>query len=150
MVQLLEAGAIQETTRIAFQGPLFSVPKKDSEKRRVILDLSALNKYIQCPTFKMTTVADVRAVLPQGVFTCSVDLSDAYWHIPIHPAFQPFLGFRLGKQKYRFVAMPFGLNIAPRIFTKMTESILEELRTRSVFVVVYLNDWLVWAPTADL
>ena len=145
--QLLEAGAIQETNRIAFQGPLFSVPKKDSEKRRVILDLSTLNLHIVCPTFKMTTVAEVRSVLPQGAFTCSVDLTDAYWHVPVDPHFQPYLGFRLDNRKYKFLVMPFGLNIAPRVFTKLTRPIVQELRARGVCLVVYLDDWLVWAPS---
>ena len=88
--------------------------------------------------------------LPVGVYTCSVDLSDAYWHVPVDPHFQPFLGFRLGPQKYKFVVMPFGLNVAPRIFTKLTRPIVEELRSRGIFVLVYLDDWLVWAPSAQL
>ena len=147
--QLLEAGAIQETTQIAFQGPLFSVPKKNSVKRRVILDLSALNRFIHCPTFKMISVKDVRAILPEGAFTASVDLTDAYWHVPIARHFQKFLGFRLGRRKFKFVAMPFGLNIAPRIFTKLTRPIIEELRQKGVRVIVYLDDWLVWADSVE-
>ena len=91
----------------------------------------------------MTTIADVRSVLPTNVYTCSVDLTDAYWHVPINPYFQQFLGFRLGSTKYQFQVMPFGLNIAPRIFTKLTRPILEELRAKGVCVVVYLDDWLV-------
>ena len=103
---LLLAGAIEKCTSLKFQGPLFSVPKKDSAKRRVILDLSTLNKHIWCPSFRMTTVKDVRAVLPLGAFTCSLDLKDAYWHVPIHPAFRSYLGFRIGTQRYRPMVPP--------------------------------------------
>ena len=98
----------------------------------------------------MTTLSDVRMALPAGVYTCSVDLADAYWHVPVNPRFQPFLGFKLGSQRFQFQVMPFGLNIAPRIFTKITKPIVEELRSRGVFVVVYLDDWLVWAPSKYL
>ena len=84
---LLEAGAIEKTSSLLFQGPLFSVPKKNSDKRRVILDLSTLNHYIECPTFRMTTAQDVRKVLPPGALTTSIDLKDACWHFPMHPAF---------------------------------------------------------------
>ena len=43
--------------------------------------------------------------------------------------------------------MPFGLNIAPRIFTKLTGSVVQELRQMGLQVMAYLDDWLVWAMT---
>ena len=78
-----------------------------------------------------------------------IDLKDAYWHVPIHQSFRRFLGFRIGNQKYRFRVLPFGLNIAPRIFTKLTKPILRELRLLGVGVLVYLDDWLIWGRTRD-
>ena len=63
---LLESQVIERTNTLSFQGSLFSVPKKGTDKRRVILDLSTLNLNIRCPRFKMTTVEQVRQVLPQG------------------------------------------------------------------------------------
>ena len=51
-------------------------------------------------------------LLPEGFYTVSLDLKDGYWHVPIAPAKHPYLG-----SDYWFWALPFGLNIAPRIFT---------------------------------
>ena len=99
---LLQAGAIEKTNSLLFQGPLFSVAKKNSVKRRVILDLSILNHSISCPTFRMTSLQDVRQMLPVGGYAASIDLKDAYWHIPVHPHYRKYLGFRIGRQKYRF------------------------------------------------
>ena len=45
--------------------------------------------------------------------------------------------------------MPFGLNIAPRIFTKLCRPILRELRTKGVKVLVYLDDWLIWGESKE-
>ena len=146
---LLEAGAVEQSTSLLFQGPLFSVPKKNSTKRRVILDLSTLNHSINCPSFKMTTLQDVRNLLTVGSFMTSIDLKDAYWHVPIHRSFRKYLGFRLGKRKYQFRVLPFGLNIAPRVFTKLTKPILQELRLLGIGVLVYLDDWLVWGRSRD-
>ena len=87
---LLKAGAVEQTSSLLFQGPLFSIPKKNSTKRRVILDLSTLNRSISCPTFRMTTLSDVRKVLPVGAFMTSIDLKDAYWHVPIHWSFRKY------------------------------------------------------------
>ena len=52
----------------------------------MILDLSALNLYIVCPRFKMTMVQKVRQILPAEVWAISLDLKEAYNHVPIHPS----------------------------------------------------------------
>ena len=128
---------------ISFQGQLFCVRKKDSSKQRVILDLSVLNKYIQCDRFQMLTISQIRTLLPQGAYAISIDLTDAYWHVPIAHHFSPYLGFALGRKVYAFRTMPFGLNIAPRIFTKLAEAILQFLRKQGFQVAAYLDDWLI-------
>ena len=54
-----------------------------------------------------------------------------------------------GNQAYTFRAMPFGLNIAPRIFTKLGEVVVQLLRRQGVQVAAYLDDWIVWAPSVE-
>ena len=146
---LLNKRVIKPSKSLQFQGRLFCVPKKDSDKKRVILDLSRLNKYIQCDRFQMLTISQIRTLLPRGVFTVSIDLTDAYWHIPIARRFSPYLGFRLNRQAYVFKTMPFGLNVAPRVFTKLTDSVIQILRRRGIQVMAYLDDWLVWATSKE-
>ena len=147
--KMLRKGAIEEARHLRFQGRLFSVPKKDSEERRVILDLSRLNKFIRCDKFKMVTIAHVRTLLQTSDFTCSIDLTDAFWHVPIASPFRPWLGFALGRKRYRFRVLPFGLSIAPRVFTKLVTAALNQLRLKGVQIVAYLDDLLVWARTRE-
>ncbi|XP_068203583.1 uncharacterized protein [Palaemon carinicauda] len=45
--------------------------------------------------------------------------------------------------------MPFGLNVAPRIFTKLADAIVQQLRIQDVQVMAYLDDWLVWATSPE-
>jgi len=97
----------------------------------------------------MTSVLQVRRVMPKGSWMVSIDLKDAYWHVPIQESFRKFLGFCIKGKKFQFRAMPFGLNVAPLIFTRLTKSILKELRLKGVQVLVYLDDWLIWAPSAS-
>ena len=80
---LLSKFVVRKIKNIKFQGRLFCVPKRDSHQKRVILDLSVLNKAIVCDKFQMLTIAQVRTLLPRGAVTCSIDLTDTYWHIPI-------------------------------------------------------------------
>ncbi|XP_068237031.1 uncharacterized protein [Palaemon carinicauda] len=43
--------------------------------------------------------------------------------------------------------MAFGLNIDPRIYTKLVEAIVQQKRNRSLHVMVYLDDCLVYDAT---
>ena len=147
--ELLDEKAIRRVNAIWFQGRLFTVPKKGTNKLRVILDLSRLNKFIHCDKFRMLTVSQVHTLLPQNAYAISIDLTDAYWHVPIARQFTPYLGFRLGNRKYAFQSMPFGLNIVPKVFTKLAAKVVKELRNWGIQVAAYLDDWIVWASSAE-
>lgn len=73
----------------------------------------------------------------------SIDLQDAYLHIPIRPQFQPFLRFRIGDLHLQFQCLPFGISTAPRTFTKVLVAILAPLREKGIRVLHYLDDILV-------
>ncbi|MEL6899303.1 MAG: reverse transcriptase domain-containing protein, partial [Planctomycetota bacterium] len=98
----------------------------------------------------MLTLREVKLLLPRGFYTVSLDLQDGYWHVPIAPAKRPFLGFRYQGTDYWFRALPFGLNIAPRIFTKLITAAVRVISARGIFVLAYLDDILVAAPSASL
>ena len=99
-----------------FYSRLFLVPKPTGEFRPVI-DLSTLNTHIRCDTFKMETPATIQEALQKDEWTITVDIKDAYFHIPVHPAFRKFLRFTVGGVIYQCRALPFGLSVAPRIIT---------------------------------
>lgn len=127
---------------------LFLVAKSTGGDR-VVIDLSALNLKINCPTFKMLTVSKVRNSIPAGSLFTSIDLSDAFHHIPIHPRFQKFLAFTHEGKLYFFQSMPFGINIGPRIFSLVVTEVLKLLHKQGVSASVYIDDWLLWdrSPT---
>ena len=135
---------------LLWQSRLFTVPKKDTDKLRVILDVSSLNHYVYCPYFKMLTLREVKLLLPWGFFTVSLDLKDGYWHVPIAPAKRPYLGFQYLGIDYWFRALPFGLNVAPRIFTKLVTAVIRIISGQGIFILAYLDDLLIAAPTASL
>ena len=92
--QLLEKGAIHHVPfpSPGFYSRLFTVPKKTGGFRPV-LDLSALNLFIQRIHFKMETIADVRLAVRQGDWATSIDLGDAFFHILITEGQRQFLRF---------------------------------------------------------
>ncbi|VDI11184.1 Hypothetical predicted protein [Mytilus galloprovincialis] len=58
---------------------------------RSVLDLSVLNQYLVVPHFKMETNRSIRSTIHSGIWTTSLDLMDAYFHIPISHKFRHFL-----------------------------------------------------------
>ena len=83
--KLLSKGAIEpvfcpETK--GFFSRLFLVPKKTGDLRSVI-DLSRLNDHLVIPRFKMETQASVRASIRENEWTVSMDIQDAYLHVPM-------------------------------------------------------------------
>ena len=145
--KLLEKDVIEETKDKIYLNRLFEVPKKDSEETRLVLDTSALNKHIQTYKFRMVTTKTVRHALFQDAYIACIDLKDAYWHIPIHKRMRPFLGFRIGRKSYRFKVLPFGLNLAPRVFTKIMKVVQRKLVLAGVNIIMYLDDWMIIAPS---
>ena len=58
-------------------------------------------------------------ILKEGHWATSIDLTDAYLHIPIHVKSRKFLRFAFQGTVYQFTVLPFGLSSAPYVFTRM-------------------------------
>ena len=80
----------------------FVVPRRDRPEPRLVIDLSILNRYITCHRFRMVTLAQVRAALSPGAWFTSLDLANAYWHVPVHRRFRSFLAVQDGHTVLRF------------------------------------------------
>jgi hypothetical protein len=89
MKRVIEEIPLTQSTP-GFSSRLFLVPKKTGGMRPVI-DLSILNSYLSVPHFKMETNRSIRACILPGMLTTKLDLSDAYFHIPISLASTKFL-----------------------------------------------------------
>ena len=141
-------GAIEEAPphSRAFYGRLFTVPKS-SGGLRPVLDLSPLNKYLKVIHFRMETPRSIRESIRQGDWATSLDLKDAYFHIPIHRNFRKFLRFIWNDKVFQFRALPFGLSLAPWVFTKITRELAILARSRGIRLRMYLDDWLTLASS---
>ena len=117
------------------------------QKWRPVIDLIVLNSYLYVPTFKMETAEIIRNSLTKGEWVVSIDLKDAYFHVPIHPDSQHLLRFHVDKRTYQFKALPFGLATAPLEFTRIAKEAKLVLQSRGIRVHQYLDDWLLRASS---
>ena len=86
MVQKRAVVPVQNKNSLRFYSRLFLV-RKPENKWRPVIDLSVVNTYFHVPTFKMETAEVIRACLQAGEWVASIYLTDAYFHVPIHPKF---------------------------------------------------------------
>src|SRR4029434_7121644 len=84
----------------------------------------------------------VQFIRPNDWFI-TIDSKVAYFHVPIHHRHRRYLRFAFGGIAYQFNALPFGLSLAPRVFTKCVEAAIAPLRLRGLRVCNYLDDWLI-------
>ncbi len=94
---------------------------------------------------------------------------DAETHLSMHPSFRlvfsnwpeghlvsllpqhrPFLRFAFEGWAYQYKALPFGLSLSPRVFTKVVEAARVPLREAGIRVLNYLDDWLLLAQSRTL
>ena len=145
IAELLQKPAVervQDPGTPGFYSRLFLVPKKN-EKLCSVIDLSLLNQYIMKQPFKMEAVKSVRQAILVHDWTVSIDLMDAYLHVPIHPQSRQYLRFMFEGQVFQFMVLLFGMSLSPWIFTKLMEVIASHLRQRAISVFPYLDDWLI-------
>jgi hypothetical protein len=90
----------------------------------------------------METNRSIRACILPGMLTTKLDLSDAYFHIPISLASRKFLRFVWNNKVYQFLAVTFGLAVAPQDFTQVFQTVTAHLHTLSVQAHSYLDDSL--------
>lgn len=142
---LLSQGVIQ--TSVEEIGQIISnvfLRPKPNNRFRLILDLSEFNSmYVEYQHFKMTNMKMALDLVSPGIFMSSIDLSDAYFTVPIHPQSRKFLKFRWNNQLFQFAALPNGLACAPRLFTKLLNPVFTFFRKKGWSCFQYIDDSII-------
>ena len=125
-----------------FISRIFLVKKKDKANFRLILDLSDLNEdFVEYKKFKMETLKSILRLVTPDCWFYSIDFSDAYYSIPVHPSLRKYLRFELDGKLYQYTCMPNGYKDAPRLFTKLLKVPLSKIRRElKATIAAYLDD----------
>lgn len=132
-----------------FVSNIFCVAKKDGGLRPC-LNLKPFNVFVTKRHFKLESLSTVFQLLQKNDFMAKIDIKDAYLHVPVAREHQPLLRFNFREVTYQFLTLCFGLTTAPYIFTRLMKPVIARLRQEGIRLVIYLDDILVMAATADL
>ena len=128
----------------------FARPKKQPGKWRPIVSLKYLNKFLRYIKFRMTKIRDVKMWIRRDYFFTSIDLTDAYFSIPLNQSAWKYIRFLWRNVTYEFSVIMFGLGASPRVFTKMISAVVKFLRlTFALLILAYLDDFLIQAESYE-
>ena len=141
--ELLSKGLIRPSTS-PLGSPILFVKKKDGTLRMVI-DYRSLNKITIKNKYPLPRIDDLFDRLQGGKYFSSLDLMSGYHQIRIKDSDVPKTAFRTPVGHYEFLVLPFGLSNAPATFQSVMNRIFQNLD----FVIVYLDDILIFSRTLD-
>lgn len=147
---MLSTGAISHCNPCEgqFLSSIFLIPKPNG-KHRFILNLKNLNQYIETQHFKLEDLRTAIKLVSENNFMGTVDLKDAYFLIKIHDNYKKYLRFEFDNGLYEFNVLPFGLNTAPFVFTKIMKPVVGLLRSCGFMSSIYLDDLLLIGNSYD-
>ncbi len=148
--ELITSGRVLEVDQVPWVVNPLSVAIQSSGKKRLILDLRHVNRYLEKQHIKYEDWKVALSYFHKGAYMISFDLKSGYHHIDIHPDHQTFLGFAwkfpncVSYRYFIFTVLPFGLSTAPHIFTKTLKPIVKYWRFNGINLGLFLDDgWLI-------
>ena len=133
-----------------YYSPYFLVQKKCGAKRP-ILNLKAFNEFVATETnkFKMLKVTTLLAMVQPGDWLSSIDLKDAFQHIPVAECHRKYFRFRFRGLCYQYTRLPFGYTLSPKTFSRCLKAALVVLLRKGIRLAWYLDDLLVMSSSYE-
>lgn len=136
--------------------PLMTRPKRDTMKRRIIVDLSypqgkSVNdgidnhNHLGCDiTYSLPTIADLITRLQlqgKAAYLWKADLTRAYRQLRADPLDTPLLGIKVGDDIYLDHCPPFGCRSSAAICQRVANAVVYILAQQSCYTLAYLDDY---------
>lgn len=148
---MLKAGILKEKPDARCNSPIFPVKKVETDKWRLVQDLRAVNSAVQS---RAPCVPDPYTLLneltPEKAWFTVIDLSNAFFSIPLHEDSQDWFAFTYRGKHYAMTRIAQGFVDSPTIFSQAIQSCLSTLSLdKKAQILVYVDDILVAAETED-
>ena len=141
----LKAGIV-EKSRSKYNSPVFCVPKKDTNKLRVVLDYRKLNAKCMPDKYSIRPVEQCLEEIGHAksqFFSC-IDLRSGFWQLPLEEKSRHLTAFTIpGVGQFQYTVAPMGLAGSPASFSRLMDYIMRDLS----FVITYIDDCLVHSRT---
>lgn len=134
-----EQGVIERVTQPTdWCAPMVPVMKPTGAVR-ICVGLQKLNDNIKRERYQLPTTEETLAKLSGSTVFTSLDAASGFWQVPLHEDSSLLTTFITPFGRFCFKRLPFGINIAPEIFQRKMNELLEGLEG----VAVYMDDVIV-------
>ena len=126
-----------------------------SSKWRLVLDASrGLNPYCTSRGIKLDDLTHVPHVVRHNDFMIVNDLDSGFWHVPVHPSHQQYLGVHIMGEDSKPIfwvwqVLVLGLKDACHVFTRIISPIMAKLRREGFRGQIYIDDLLIVASSKE-
>lgn len=118
-------------------------------KVRMCLDARKLNERTRRDAYPLPHQDRILGRLSASKYLSTIDLSKAFWQIPLQPESRKYTAFRVfGRGLFQFTRLPFGLVNSPATLSRLMDQVLGygELEPN---VFVYLDDIVIVSNTLE-
>lgn len=137
---------VVEPCESAWQSPVLLVTKKNGQPR-FCLDSRKLNSVTKRDAYNLPYISEILDNLRDARFLTSLDLSKAFWQIPIAEEDRDKTAFYVpGRGTLRFKTTPFGLTNAPATQQRLVDALLGDVDHR---IFAYLDDIIIISATFE-
>jgi hypothetical protein len=142
--RMVEGGILEKVEKRPLNTVLlFPVPKTDPRNPRMILDFSAFTQHLQAPHFDLPNVNTLFKKASNKDLMIKLDLTNGFFHIPLHSSAQTLMGIKCGKTYYKLKKLPQGLSTSPYLMQRTIKTIITTLlKDIKVKSLIYLDDIL--------
>ena len=138
--ELVDSGCVHKVPCIPYVVNPLSVATNKSGKKRLILDLRVLNKFVKKQKFKFEDWKLAIQFCKEDSYLYKFDLRSGYHHFDICPQQQTYLGFSWNGKYFCFTVLVFDLSSSPYLFTKCLREMVKYWRKNAIKIVLYLDD----------
>ena len=120
-----------------------SLPGSNQPQYRICTDFRRLNSVVKCFSFPMHNFEDTLSKLANSRYFSTVDLNQAFLHLPIRESDREILSFACEEGRFQFKKLPFGYVNSPSNFLEYMHDVLKDLdHTRS-----HMDDIIIFSET---
>lgn len=131
----------------AWNSPVLLV-KKSSGDYRFCFDGRSLNEITKRDAYPLPRIDDILKMLANAKFMSTLDLSCAFWQIPLNEESKEKTAFSVpGRGLFEFNCLPFGLRNAAQITQRLMDNILGPKFSDKVFC--YLDDIVITSSSFE-
>lgn len=121
--------------------------RKPSGQYRICLDFRKLNEMSEKDYYPFPGLHSVLERLGSAKYFSVIDLSDAFWQVPLNQESRDKTAFRTARGLYQFKVMPFGLHGSPATLNRLMRIALGN--DLEPWVSTYLDDVIIAAKTLE-